>query len=262
MRILEHCRPEASPEIKAQIDTLREAFSEDTSKLFELKPSLGLRSPSVDNFPTPPEMQTGPPSASVHSTPVWSAVQGSSKNLTPTTEYSQPFDQVSSHPQMSFQQPHYAPSVQTTFTSASVQHQVPSSMQQGYALEPVVSNESVTPVWDPSGIFNQWNTAFGGQPAPPPPPPPVVPDLLLQQPSATGMPQQQLPVVGQHSAYTPQQVTSNTTPVPDAIPGLPPAVTPVMWQDAFTRSYITGHGHKRYRDDALEHDPYHAKRRG
>lgn len=42
------------PEIQAQIDSLRQAFSADTSRLFELRPSFPYGSPSESYQPSPP----------------------------------------------------------------------------------------------------------------------------------------------------------------------------------------------------------------
>jgi len=61
-----------------------------------------------------------------------------------------------------------------------------------------------------------------------------------------------------------QQMPSSAHPtVPDPIPSMP-TVTPVMWQDAFTNAYVSGHGNKRYREESLDHIPYdqYSKRRG
>jgi hypothetical protein len=55
MRILEQCTPHwQMPEVHAQINALREAFSVDTSQPFELKPSFPFGSP------TPSQQQPSP----------------------------------------------------------------------------------------------------------------------------------------------------------------------------------------------------------
>lgn len=55
MRILERCSAAwPMPEIQAQIDSLRLAFSADTSRSFELKPSFPYGSPSEGYQPSPP----------------------------------------------------------------------------------------------------------------------------------------------------------------------------------------------------------------
>ena len=55
MRILEKCSSAwPMPEIQAQIDSLRLAFSADTHRPFELKPSFPYGSPSEPYQPSPP----------------------------------------------------------------------------------------------------------------------------------------------------------------------------------------------------------------
>ena len=60
MRILEQCTAAwPMPEMQAQIDALREAFSADTSKPFMLKPSFPYNSPAPGNSRTSPSSLTG-----------------------------------------------------------------------------------------------------------------------------------------------------------------------------------------------------------
>lgn len=55
MRILERCSTAwPMPEIQAQIDSLRLAFSADTNHPFELKPTFPYGSPSEPYHPSPP----------------------------------------------------------------------------------------------------------------------------------------------------------------------------------------------------------------
>ena len=55
MRILERCSTAwPMPEIQAQIDSLKLAFSADTNRPFELKPSFPYGSPSEPYQPSPP----------------------------------------------------------------------------------------------------------------------------------------------------------------------------------------------------------------
>lgn len=71
MRILERCSAAwPMPEIQAQIDSLRLAFSADTSRPFELKPTFPYGSPSEPYHPSPP------PFDSSHYTPPLSQVTG------------------------------------------------------------------------------------------------------------------------------------------------------------------------------------------
>ena len=60
MRILEQCTAAwPMPEMQAQIDALREAFSADTSKPFMLKPSFPYNSPASGASRTSPSSHTG-----------------------------------------------------------------------------------------------------------------------------------------------------------------------------------------------------------
>lgn len=264
MRILEHCAPSASPEVQVQISSLREAFSQDTSKAFELRQNLGLRSPPLSSQPTPPGTQPLPHSSSGQAAPTWAHLQdaASSKTLSPASEYTPPYDHTPSQPTMPFNTSSYSMPSQAAYAPPGIQ-QVTSAPAQGYALEPVISNEQQTPVWDPSGIFQQWNAAFGAQ-APAQAAQPVVPDPRMQPTSAPIIqPPQQSPPNPQPMYSSQQMPSSAGSAVPEPLPSMP-TVTPVMWQDAFTNAYVSGHGHKRYREENLDPTPYdhYAKRRG
>ena len=266
MRILERCSPSATPEVQVQIDTLREAFSQDTSQPFELKPSLGLRSPSTDSHPTPPGLQQSQPGASVPPSTAWPHLQdaASSKTMSPASDRTPSLDAATGQPSMPFITTSYPVPTQAAYAPVSVP--LPTSTPQtGYSLEPVASNEQhSTPVWDPSGIFQQWNTAFGAQAQATPVQPPAL-DPRGQHIAVPGMPQpphQPSPAASQQPVYSSQQTPPAAgTVMPEAIPAMPPVVTPVMWQDAFTNAYVSGHGHKRYRDESVDYGQY-AKRRG
>jgi len=268
MRVLEQCIPSATPDIRAQINALREAFSIDTRQPFELKPNLGVQSPTLEHAPTPPAVRHSPASKSVSQSASWMPLSeaASSNTLSPASEYMPPFDRLQGESAPSSARVAYGsatyPMPGHSGFAPSTLHQVNPPAHTGYALAPVISNEQqTTPIWDPSGIFEHWSSAFGGQPQPSPPQaqahgttittssPPIVP----QQPSPTSHP----------SMYQPQQPVQNTgATVPETTLPVLPTVTPVMWQDAFTTAYVSGHGNKRYRpDDQGWHDPY-AKRRG
>lgn len=247
-----------------QINTLREAFSQDTSKPFELKQALGLRSPSQESQSTPPASQLEPQNTTVQRAGTWPHLQdaNSSKTLSPASEYSHPFEDIPAQPDMTFTTSSFAIPSQAAYAPTSL-HQVTSAPQTGYALQPVISNEQTTPVWDPSGIFNQWNTAFGQAQAAPPQQSASIPEPRIQLPSAHRMQQPQA-ASGQRILYSSQQMPSNgSSIVPETVASMP-TVTPVMWQDAFTNAYVSGHGHKRYRDESLGATPYtqYQKRRG
>jgi hypothetical protein len=265
MRVLEICAPSANPEVQVQISSLREAFSQDTSQQFELRQNLGLRSPSIESQPTPPGGQQIQHGGLGQPPPSWAHLQdaGSSKTLSPASEYTPPYEQAPTQPPMPFTTQSYSGPSPTAYAPPSIA-QVTSSPTQGYTLEPVISNEQQTPVWDPSGIFQQWNTAFGAQAPAQPPPQGVVPDPRMHPTSAPVLqaPQQSPPAPA--PMYSAQQIPSSANPaVPDPMSNMP-TVTPVMWQDAFTSAFASGHGHKRYREETLDSMPYdqYSKRRG
>ncbi|MGG6496656.1 UNVERIFIED_CONTAM: hypothetical protein NY603_27425, partial [Bacteroidetes bacterium 56_B9] len=77
-----------------------------------------------------------------------------SKSMSASVNYATAFDGGASHglsarPSMTHHDGNYDLS-QTSPYAPSAMQQV-SAAQTGYALEPVISNEQHTPVWDPSG---------------------------------------------------------------------------------------------------------------
>lgn len=251
MRVLERCVPSAAPEVKVQIDALRQAFSNDTSRAFELRPDLGMRSPSTESRPTPPAIQNHPLSQVGQS---WPHPQDplSSKTMSPSSEYDPPFQQPPTHQTMPYITSGFPLQHQASYNQHQQLPQI-STAPTEYPLEPTISNDQQTPVWDPSGIFSQWNSAFG-PPAQAQQTPPGRDPRMPQPTSAPVMPppQQQSPSSAQH-AYSQQ--------MPPAA-GVLPTVTPVMWQNAFTDAYVSGHGHKRFRDDGTDGYGGYQKRRG
>lgn len=254
MRVLEHCLESATPEMQGQINALREAFSANTTLPFELKPTLGLRSPTMENHSTPSSTHSGPTGGPTFTTPAWSDVvdHASAKHMTPTNEYGPSFGDGAGRgmgrPGMPFPSNSYDMSTQAAYAPHTI-NQVTSGPQIGYDLQPVISNESHTPVWDPSGIFQQWNTAFGGAPPPQATPPS---SRTMAPTSAPMMPNQQSPGSA-HTGYGTQPMPVNTGSVVQNTTPTMPTVTPVMWQNAFTNAYVSGHGQKRYREASVDH---------
>lgn len=292
MRVLEQCTSSTQPEIQQQINALREAFSRDTSKPFELKHTLGMHSPMMDQ-------QTVTSSAAPMSHPLqqpvpsqmqpaqgWSMSQDdlSPKTLDPSTGYMQPLDMTTGTTSMpnantiAFNTTSFDIPSSNAYAAPNYGAVASSQYQQQYPLERVSSNEQqAAPVWDPSGIFAQWNTAFGQQPAPQQPSPPTAQYTqplssasMLQQP----LPQQTMSAGMQASYYQPPTASAAVHPPQQRAP-MPTSgfaapsmqtVTPNMWQDAFTSAYVSGHGQKRNRDESIDvsgvYDSYGAKRRG
>lgn len=211
----------------------------------------------MENHPTPSSTDSDPINSRILTQPTWNmADAANSKPMPPGAGYGSAFESTPGHGMSSRPSiPHHSSSYDIPQQSAYA----PSNMQQvsasqaGYALEPVISNEQHTPVWDPSGIFNQWNAAFGGGPptqATPPAP------AHMQPTSAPMMPNQTSPI-STHTMYGGQPLPVTTNPViPDTTPPAMPMVTPVMWQDAFTSAYVSGHGQKRYREASVDQSAY------
>ena len=73
----------------------------------------------------------------------------------------------------------------------------------------------------------------------------------------------QLSPTSHATLYSPQTMSNPGALVPEPVVDVP-TVTPVMWQDAFTNAYVSGHGQKRYREMSADHSAYnpYSKRRG
>lgn len=286
MRVLEQCTSSTTPEIQQQIHALREAFSRDTSKPFELKQTLGMHSPVMDqhavvNIAVSQSMQQ-PVVNQPSSNPGWPlANEDPPKTVGTAAGYMQHYDGAAATTSMpnpnavTFNTSSFDIPTSTAYPAQNFSHVTNTAYQQPYSLERVPSNEQTTPVWDPSGIFSQWNTAFGPQPAPTQPSPPAA---QYSQPTSAAsvlrqpLPQQPVSAGMQASFYQPSAATAalrgqqQQTQMPAAGFAPMPTVTPNMWQDAFTSAYVSGHGQKRYRDESVDltgvYDPYGTKRRG
>jgi hypothetical protein len=285
MRVLEQCTSSTQPEIQQQINALREAFSRDTSKPFELKQTLGMHSPVMDQHllasavPTQPMQQPVVGQNSSGSSWPLSNSEISPKTTNSASEYMQSFDAATASASMpsanvvAFNTSSFDIPSSAAYPTQNFSHVTGTAYQQPYSLERVPSNEQTPPVWDPSGIISQWNTAFGPQPNPPHTSPPTAQYTpassasILRQP----IPQQPVSAGMQASFYQPPAVAAirpqaQQTSIPGAGYSTMPAVTPNMWQDAFTSAYVSGHGQKRFRDESVDlngmYDPYGTKRRG
>merc|ERR1712054_310154 len=119
-----------------------------------------------------------------------------------------------------------------SFNTGSMPH-VTAAPQPAFPLEPVVNSEQ-----------------------------PQVGGPRMPNASASGMHSQYSPT-SQQTMYGTQQVpNSGAAAIPETTPPIP-TVTPLMWQDAFTTAYVSGHGNKRYRGDGMDPNSYNQyKRRG
>lgn len=269
MRVLEQCISSATPDIKVQINALREAFSIGTSQPFELKPTLGLQSPTLEHQPTPAGFSRhSPASATAQHSANWMSTPDplSSKTMSPSSEYAPPYNRIPDGTMPVTVSVAYNPTIYPTpsgYTShPTSMHQAQPAQQFGYSGPPILNtDEQTTPVWDPSGIFQQWNSAFGGQPQPSPPQGQQV-DARVTPVTAPIQPQHHSPT-SHPSVYGARPPMSNPSAlVPDSTLPTIPTVTPMMWQDAFTTAYVSGQGNKRYRPEEQAWYDQNAKRRG
>lgn len=156
------------PETEAQINGLRQAFSADINKPFELKLSFPYGSPSSDQYRTSPPVE----------------MPSSQSTLRADSAYGQP-----QHPQQR-QLSNASLISNTSYLTPPVSaiDSKPDSPQFGYISQPptyaqVSSNAYPQPgamldtvQWNPTPIIDQFNTAFAIPPAalaPPPPPQPA-----------------------------------------------------------------------------------------
>ncbi|KAJ5246963.1 hypothetical protein N7468_001946 [Penicillium chermesinum] len=145
MRILERCSAAwPMPEIQAQIDSLRLAFSADTNRPFELKPSFPYGTPSEGYQPSPPMDAHYHPHLRQMSNHVQSRVGLNAHPITPP---------ISAGAEDS-----------KSDTSSQLQSlgMVPHQPSTSHPLDQPLTDENS---WDPSRIINQWDMAFSVNPA-------------------------------------------------------------------------------------------------
>lgn len=149
MRILEKCMGAwPMPDMQKQVDSVREAFSADTRKPFVLKPSFPYGSPHSSSRSSPPGPQYRPELAQSGSL---------GQHVEPQVQHSQvsyinhPISPPVSASALDMKSD--SPEVQSLAMMASGQSQ-PTSAQHSLPL-------ADAPVWNPSRIFDQWDTSFG-----------------------------------------------------------------------------------------------------
>lgn len=251
MRILEQCSSSwPVPQMQVQIDSLRQAFSADLSKPFELKANFPFGSPAPDaDTSTPPaDSSFFAADGAGHQQAVGRHIWGNAYEAQPITP------------------------PQTAGSMRSHQDMIPTTSFSG-SDQQYVANTSMG--WDPSGVIDKWQTAFGQSSMESPSPgisgatlhgatvaPTSAPMYSnTQQPSyfnasnAIAATQagisQTFPAqtTSQQPGYLPQ--ASTVTPSTYG-PSMQNFVTPSMWQDAVARTY----GSKRRYDGDLASQSY------
>ncbi|KAK3382841.1 hypothetical protein B0T24DRAFT_24850 [Lasiosphaeria ovina] len=149
MRILEKCMGAwPMPDMQKQVDSVRLAFSADVRKPFVLKPSFPYGSPQSSTHPSPPgpSYRTGTMGRQVDTQMPPSHVSYSGHPISPPISAG-PLDSKSDSPR-----------VQSLAMMASNHSSQPQQLQQTLPL-------ADAPAWNPSRIFDQWNTSFGTPPS-------------------------------------------------------------------------------------------------
>ncbi|KAL4889151.1 C6 finger domain protein [Aspergillus ambiguus] len=233
MRILERCSAAwPMPEIQAQIDSLRLAFSADINRPFELKPTFPYGSPSEPYHPSPPMDSQYHPQITQVSSSMQNRLGYNTYPVTP---------------------PISAGAEDTKSDSSQVQPlgMIPPQPVSTQSIEaPLVDENS----WDPTRIITQWDMAFSMAPSTINSPP-----MAMNNPAA-GL---QTPVSTQYPIQygTPAKVTPVAPTQPISQPQLNGSVvfTARDWQQSVA-SVFDPNGLKR-RWNSIDLDAEHASKR-
>ncbi|TVY90949.1 Cutinase transcription factor 1 alpha [Lachnellula willkommii] len=228
MRILEKCTSSwPMPDMQQQIDALREAFSADIRKPFVLKPSFPYGSPGAPNM--------SPPRANAQYRQA--GHQGS-------------IDQVQSQQHVSYTNHPITPPISaggvtdTKSDSPAAQSLVMMAAQRApQPQQPATSGVQMPDPssWNPTRIFDQWNTTFG-TPQTSAPPPQQTP--LQQTPlklSVSGA--QEIPTLPEMQTHPNASLPGSQTVLPPqqySGAAIPSFVSPSMWQESVASVYEGG----------------------
>ncbi|KAB5549806.1 hypothetical protein GE09DRAFT_1174621 [Coniochaeta sp. 2T2.1] len=225
MRILEKCMSAwPMPDMQKQVDAVREAFSADTRKPFVLKPSFPYGSP-VSTHSSPPRSTSGYPT---------DLVRSSSMDQRLDTQVQQ--HSYGGHP---ISPPISAGPGDMKTDASDVQSMVMMSGNQG-SQAPAMQHGlplAGAPTWNPSRIFDQWNTSFGTPPAQPPPASSQGSSLSMSSSGVAEVPTAQ-DIQTVHS-----QLPGGSQQIPPPVYSAPPTqtfVTPAMWQESVASVYEGG----------------------
>ncbi|KAH3992702.1 hypothetical protein HBH98_204760 [Parastagonospora nodorum] len=208
MRILETCGPHfPMPEMQQQVNSLRQAFSADISKPFEMKPTFPFGSPQVapqssplsnhgsyrSRHPSQASPLEQPGQVNYHAHPITPPISASDRGAKADS-----------------------PAAQSLVMMASGQRAPQSAT--GMQLQE-------TAQWNPQRIFDQWNVAFGSNF-----------DLRAQE-----TPQSNYHLPSTSPQANVMQGTPSQLPPSSGYPSTNPSyVTPSMWQEVVASSFSDG----------------------
>lgn len=228
MRLLEKCMVAwPMPDMQKQVDAVREAFSADTRKPFVLKPSFPYGSPQTSTRSTPPRPNAGYPANLTRA--------GAIDHLLDTSVQHRSYRGHPISPPISA-----APS-DTKTESGGVQSLVMMTAGQGSQAPGMQQSLPLAnaPAWNPSRIFEQWNTSFGTPPAPPPPAS-VASQTSPLSVSSSGA--AEVPTLQDIQAVHAQLPAGSQQMAPQQFSAAPVQtfVTPAMWQESVASVYEGG----------------------
>ncbi|KAI1491767.1 hypothetical protein F5X96DRAFT_668354 [Biscogniauxia mediterranea] len=228
MRILEKTMSSwPLPEMLKQIDAVREAFSADVRKPFVLKPSFPYGSPHPSN-PSPPRANTyKPPMLRTNS-------------LDPSLD-----SQAGPHSQVSYANHPITPissgsgdSKSDSPTVQSLSMMAPGQTSQAPLSHGMPMADHTT--WNPSRLFDQWNSTFGTQQLPSQPATVPSQSSSLSVASSSGAPE--VPTSQDIQIATASLATAPSSLAPQhySAPPVQTFVTPAMWQESVASVYEGG----------------------
>ncbi|KAH7087183.1 hypothetical protein FB567DRAFT_443471 [Paraphoma chrysanthemicola] len=229
MRILETCTPSfPMPEMQQQVNSLRQAFSADITKPFEMKPTFPFGSPQV----------------APQSSPLSNHGSFRSRHPSQTSPLEQP-GQVNYHAHP------ITPPISATDRIAKADSPVAQSlvmMASGQrAPQSAGGMQMQEPAqWNPQRIFDQWNVAFGTPPpsassqsSPPLRPGPSGNNFDMRTPQDTVPPNYHLSSASPQSSTL--QGTHGQLPTTSGYPSTNASyVTPTMWQEVVATTFSDG----------------------
>ncbi|OAQ98152.1 hypothetical protein LLEC1_01503 [Akanthomyces lecanii] len=206
------------PELQTQIDTVREAFSADTRRAFVLKPSFPYGSPHPSNKSSPPHA----PSNAYQGNPARSGSLDQHLDAHSSLGYvNNPITPPISTGAMGSK--NESPAVQNLDLIPQVATSMP-AMPPNMGLANQVA-------WNPSRIFEQWNSTFAVEPP------------QTNSNTTIGLSPGGSDVTGMSDTHTATSglvpSTQNTSPPPFA-PNMANFITPAMWQESVASVYEGG----------------------